>query len=87
MTARTVKLTSKRQATFPAEVCRDLNLQPGDKVVLEHRDIGGESAWVISTTPKKEPWYGALHPYAEGKSHSMESIRKSIGEALGEEKS
>jgi len=87
MTARTITLTSKRQATLPAEVCRDLNLHAGDKIVLEQRDIGGETAWVIHSAAQEKPWYGALHTYAEKKSHAMEDIRSSTGNALGKAKS
>lgn len=81
MVVRSAKLTAKRQATLPAELCRDLGVGPGDRLLLERRLVDGESVWVIQAeTPHVEmPWFGALRGYANGKSHDMEDIRRSIG--------
>lgn len=77
---QTLKLTSKRQATFPAKVCEQLGLQPGDEIQLEPRIENGEQLWVIqkSDTPPR-PWLGKLRGYANNvDSHSMDAIRSSI---------
>ena len=78
----TIKLSSKRQATFPRAVCEELDLRPGDTVDLEPRDIDGARVWVLR--PHHRPgtrWFGSLRRYAQGKPHGMAAIRKSIGEA------
>ncbi len=85
MSVQTIKLTSKRQATFPAELCRELHLKSGDRLVLERREIDGKPAWVIRpASPEPESWFGALRSFASGKSHSMDDIRQSIGRKSGE---
>jgi len=38
----TIKLTSKRQATFPVEVCRQLDLRAGDEIELIPRVQDGD---------------------------------------------
>ncbi|MFZ5805667.1 MAG: AbrB/MazE/SpoVT family DNA-binding domain-containing protein [Verrucomicrobiota bacterium] len=40
-----VKLTHKRQVTFPKEVCRRLGLKPGSRVELVLRNHGRE--WLL----------------------------------------
>ena len=84
---RTIKLTSKRQATFPAQLCRELGINVGEELILERKEIEGDIAWIIK--PKKRvsiKWFGGLIKYAQGKEHSIESIRNSIGKSLGENK-
>lgn len=76
----TVRLTSKRQVTFPAEVCENLGIKPGDELELIPRTEGGERFWVLQ---KREaplrPWLGSLNAYAKNaQDHSMEAIRESI---------
>jgi len=78
----TIKLSSKRQATFPRSVCEELDLRQGDAIELEPREIDGERVWVLRRHERPEtPWFGSLRRYAQGKPHSMAAIRKSIGEA------
>lgn len=82
-----IKLTSKRQATFPARLCRELGVKPGDELILERKKIEGDVAWVLK--PKKSiksKWFAGLNKYAQKKEHDMESIRASIGKAIGENK-
>lgn len=82
--ARTIRLTSKRQATFPVQLCQELGVKAGEELILERRKIEGDSAWIIK--PKKHvktKWFGGLKKYAQGKDHNMESIRASIGKNLG----
>lgn len=85
--AQTIKLTSKRQATFPAQLCKELGVMAGEELILERKEIEGDIAWIIK--PKKKvdtKWYGALKGYAHGKDHDIETIRASIGKNLGKQK-
>ena len=60
-----VKMTAKRQATFPAELCRELGLQPGDTVDLEARIDDGRKIWVLKRAAgAARPWIGSLKNYA-----------------------
>ena len=88
MPVKTIKLTAKRQATFPAGLCRDIALQPGDRVALERRQIDGRLAWVMrSVSDRRDPsWFGVLRSFASGKSHTMDDIRRSIGRKTAETK-
>jgi len=77
---KTIKLTAKRQATFPAEVCEQLGLRPGDEIELVPRVEAGGRFWVIQ---KREaptrPWVGSLRGYGQNASdHSLDAIRNSI---------
>ncbi len=89
MPTKTITLTAKRQATFPAELCRELGLHPGDKLALERREVDGATAWIMrpASKHKPSPWFGALRSYASGKSHTMGDIRRSIGRKTGKAKS
>ena len=86
MSIQTIKLTAKRQATFPAELCRDLDLRPGDRLVLERREVDGAPAWIMRPVigDKAASWFGTLRPFASGKSHAMDAIRQSIGRKAAE---
>lgn len=89
----TLTLTSKRQATFPVDACREMGLKPGDLIDLEMRMEGQERIWILRThhQPKRD-WVGCLR--AHGKKvadHSMAAVRKSIAsrraaEAGGEQR-
>jgi|SaaInlStandDraft_1057018.scaffolds.fasta_scaffold346111_1 bifunctional DNA-binding transcriptional regulator/antitoxin component of YhaV-PrlF toxin-antitoxin module len=76
----TIKITSKRQATFPAELCGDLGIEPGDQVTVEPQNIAGKKVWVIQPvkTETEDKWFGSLSNYAKGKSHNMDDIKASI---------
>ena len=77
--ANTIKLTSKRQVTFPVQLCKELGVKAGEELILERRKIEGDAAWIIK--PKKHvdtKWFGELKKYAHDKDHKMESIRASI---------
>ena len=86
--SQTVKLTSKRQATFPVQLCQELGVTAGDDLILERKKIGNEISWLLRPGKKVEStWFGALKKYAAGKNHDMESIRSSIGKKItGNEK-
>jgi AbrB family looped-hinge helix DNA binding protein len=77
-----IKITAKRQATLPKKLCEEMNLQPGDALIVDSRIVDGEKVWVIKPAAEVEtPWFGTLRHYAEGKQHNMKSIRKSVAEA------
>ena len=80
----TIKLTSKRQATFPVGLCRELGVKPGDELVVERRSVDGRAAWFLSR-PKANPasWFGSLRAYAKGKTHDLESMRANIARRRG----
>jgi len=81
----TIRLTAKRQATFPRRVCTELRLRPGDALALEEKVIAGERVWVLRRAPaadvRRAPWFGRLRRYARGKSAAMTAIRRSIERA------
>jgi len=79
---RTIRLTSKRQATLPRALCDELHLAPGDAILVDARVVDGERVWVLrpAAAPRTE-WFGSLKKYAEGKSHDMTAVRKSIQKA------
>lgn len=79
MTMLKVKLSSKRQATFPRDVCDALGLQPGDEIMLEARKDDDVESWTLRPAKaRSRPWLHRLKSYAPDKDHSMESIRASI---------
>lgn len=81
-----IKLTSKRQATLPVELCREMGIKPGDELKVEKRLVGRERVWTLRPASNSLDWYGSLSEYAKGKSHDLSEIRKSIGKGLGKEK-
>jgi bifunctional DNA-binding transcriptional regulator/antitoxin component of YhaV-PrlF toxin-antitoxin module len=83
----TIKITTKRQATLPVELCRELGVRPGDELRIEKKLIRGERVWTLQPGSPPDSWFGSLRKYARGKSHSLESIRGSIGKRLAKEKS
>ena len=61
----TIKLTAKRQATFPAEVCAALGVNPGDRIELKACTQKGGRVWVLKPIVSKErSWSGILSKYA-----------------------
>jgi bifunctional DNA-binding transcriptional regulator/antitoxin component of YhaV-PrlF toxin-antitoxin module len=85
----TVTLTAKRQATFPAETCRELGLKPGDSVSLEAAIVDGSRVWVLHPRPARaRAWAGSLSRYGAKKvDHSMRAIRASIANGRAREES
>jgi bifunctional DNA-binding transcriptional regulator/antitoxin component of YhaV-PrlF toxin-antitoxin module len=76
---QTLTLTSKRQATFPVRFCEEMNVRPGDKIVLERKELEDGPAWVLHPAePARDEWFGILKHRAANKPHDMESIRESI---------
>jgi bifunctional DNA-binding transcriptional regulator/antitoxin component of YhaV-PrlF toxin-antitoxin module len=73
-----VKLTSKRQATLPAQLCDDLGVEPGDRLRVERRIVDGEPVWVLSARLPDWSWFGAAKAYGREKSHRWEAVEESI---------
>lgn len=60
-----IKLTSKRQATFPVEVCKQLGVGPGDSLSLEPHGEGDETVWILKPAQRIRPaWLGCLRRHA-----------------------
>lgn len=79
----TAKLSTRRQATFPAATCAAIGLQPGDTIRFERRTEGVETVWVVRGPEPDWSWFGAGRPYAAGKSHDMAEVRKSVARGRG----
>ena len=77
-----IRITSKRQATLPKALCDEMGVQPGDSLSVERTCVDDQDAWVIRPveSARRPAWVGSLKPYAVGKAHDMESIRRSIQE-------
>jgi AbrB family looped-hinge helix DNA binding protein len=73
----TIKLTSKRQATLPKEVCDQLGVGEGDQIELEPRVIGGETVWVLRPKSVDWSWIGSVKVPANA-SHDIDDIRASV---------
>ncbi len=83
MVVKTVRLTSKRQATLPLQLCEELGVKPGDEIILERQKTAGEITWLLKPKKKiKSHWFGQLKKYAKNKDHDMVSIRSSIGRKI-----
>jgi len=86
-----IRLTSKRQATFPARLCDELGLSPGGEIELKREERKGKAVWILEARQSEAPaWVGSLRRYAQNAAgdHSMDSIRRSIargraGAAIG----
>lgn len=77
-----VKLSSKRQATFPRNVCESLGLKPGDEILLE--PTGDTAEWTLRPAKaRSRPWLHRLRPYAAENDHSMDAVRGSIAKGRG----
>ena len=77
-----IRITSKRQATLPKALCDEMGVQPGDSLSAERLSTEEGDTWVLRPvdSARKPGWVGSLRRYAAGKSHDMESIRRSIEE-------
>ena len=80
----TIKLTSKRQATFPAALLKHLGLQPGDEIDLKFKSFGKEKVWVLQPKSSSLSWYGSLKKYARNKDYKARDFRDKAGKAIAE---
>jgi len=81
-----VKMTAKRQVTFPAAVCETLAVYPGDTLVLRDAQVNGRRVWTLeaeSPAPRSS-WLGSLRTFAERKtSHEISEIRATVARKRG----
>jgi len=83
-----IKLTSKRQATFPAELCRQLGVGPGDSLILEAVDHDSKPVWILRPAHRERPsWLGRLKRYARnaGEPWSRERHGDAVERAMAED--
>jgi bifunctional DNA-binding transcriptional regulator/antitoxin component of YhaV-PrlF toxin-antitoxin module len=73
----TIKLTTKRQATLPRDLCEELGVHPGDEIALEQRVLGGETLWIMRPHKVDWSWLGSAASPANA-SHDMAAVRASI---------
>jgi bifunctional DNA-binding transcriptional regulator/antitoxin component of YhaV-PrlF toxin-antitoxin module len=81
-----IRLTTKRQATLPRAVCDELNVHPGDEILLERRVFAGETLWTMRPRKIDWSWIGAAAVPANIK-HDMTAIRASIARGRKRERS
>lgn len=84
----TIKLTSKRQATLPVEVCRDLGVTSGDSLELLPLQHKNQMVWALKPVAKfKSPWIGSLSKYTgkTKRSWSREEQGDLTGRAIAQE--
>lgn len=84
--AMRIRMTTKRQATFPRQLCEEMRLEPGHAIQVEAATLDGQRVWVLSVPPEppKMDWVGSLrrHAKAGAGAHSMEAIRAKIVEGM-----
>ncbi len=74
-----IRLTSKRQATFPKEACEALRVVPGDLIEMEPGIVDGQKVYILRPKKVERPWLGFLTgKIGKVDDHSMEAIRESI---------
>ena len=75
----TVKVTSKRQVTFPKQVCESLGIEVGDEILLDRDVKSNQEVWYLKPArAETRSWLGSLRNYATNKSHGMDAVRDSI---------
>ena len=85
-----IKITAKRQATLPSDLCDDLGVGPGDELEVVQRVEGGHRLWILKPVGRPaRPWLGRLQRFAESRKidHSMDVVRESIGRGISTERS
>lgn len=76
-----IKLTSKRQATFPQEACDALRVGPGDVIEMEPGVVDGQNVYILRPKASERPWLGILRDKAKPVTdYSMDAVRASIAE-------
>jgi bifunctional DNA-binding transcriptional regulator/antitoxin component of YhaV-PrlF toxin-antitoxin module len=81
-----IKMTTKRQATFPRKLCEEMRLEPGHAIQVEQATLDGQRVWVLSTVaePPEMAWVGALRRYAGKGARSLSMARMRIVEAMAD---
>ena len=78
-----IKLTAKRQATFPLLLCQEMGVEAGDYVLAEPAELDGERVWVLKPVSRRWEWLRGAKAYAEAKDHDPQAIDRSIAAAWG----
>lgn len=75
-------VTSKGQITIPVEIRRSLNIEPGDRVIVEEREGG-----VFLRTPESvvEQTAGILNAFVPARPFTPRDEREAFGQALAED--
>jgi bifunctional DNA-binding transcriptional regulator/antitoxin component of YhaV-PrlF toxin-antitoxin module len=81
----TFKITAKRQATLPRDLCEEMGVGPGDRLDAQRRLVDGEVVWILRPHRPDESVLGRLRAYARGRSDEMDDIRDSIARGLRSE--
>jgi len=77
-----IRLTAKRQATLPRQLCDEMRLSPGDAIAVDVKMLDGKRVWLLRPADRIEtPWFGRLGRYARGKRHDLRSVRRSVEKA------
>lgn len=77
-----IRLTAKRQATLPRQLCEEMRLRAGDSLVVDARVVDGERVWLLKPADRIEtPWFARLKRYAKAKRHDLASVRRSVEKA------
>ncbi|HET7294244.1 MAG TPA: hypothetical protein VFM88_17605 [Vicinamibacteria bacterium] len=77
-----IRLTTKRQATLPRQLCEEMRLRPGDSLVVADRIVDGRRVWLLRPADRIDtPWFARLKRYAKNKRHDLRSVRRSIERA------
>jgi bifunctional DNA-binding transcriptional regulator/antitoxin component of YhaV-PrlF toxin-antitoxin module len=77
-----IRLTAKRQATLPKQLCEEMRVSPGDALVVDVKLVDGKRVWLLHPADRVEtPWFGRLGRYAGGKRHDLRSVRRSLEKA------
>ena len=78
----TIKLTAKRQATFPSQLCEDMGIRPGDQIQLIPSKRKGKRVWTMKPVRKETSSYlGILRKYV--KKGTRPWSREHDGDATG----
>lgn len=79
---RTIRITAKRQATLPKDLCEDMGVGPGDDLQVQRRVIDGQEVWVLAAGRPDWSWVGCARPFAAGKEHDWAAVEASIAKGM-----
>jgi len=81
----TLRMTAKRQATFPRSVCEALGVGPGDDLELEARVLDGETVWILRPKRVDWSWIGSVRVRRDV-TDDVAAVRGSASRGWGREK-
>lgn len=79
---RKARVTSKGQVTIPAEVRRELGIEPGDTILFVRNE---GIASIVKAGSAVDETAGAFRRYAKGPARSARELRAAAEEAWAEE--